>query len=112
MKIYHNPRCRKSREALQMIQATGKEVEVIEYLKKPLSAPQLHDVIKLLGIAPEALIRKNEAIFKENFKGKSMTDDAWIKAMVEHPKLMERPIVVDGTRAVIGRPPENVKKLL
>jgi arsenate reductase len=72
----------------------------------------LHDVIELLGIAPEALIRKNEAIFKENFKGKSMTDDAWIKAMVEHPKLMERPIVVDGTRAVIGRPPENVKKLL
>jgi len=112
MKIYHNPRCRKSRETLKIINDAGKDVEIIEYLKDTPSASELKEIISLLGITPEQLLRKNEAIFKENFKGKSLTNDEWIRVMVEHPKLIERPIVVEGKRAVLGRPPENVKALL
>lgn len=112
MKIYHNPRCRKSRETLKIINDAGKDVEIIEYLKDTPSASELKEIISLLGITPEQLLRKNEAIFKENFKGKSLTNDEWIRVMVEHPKLIERPIVVEGKRAVLGRPPENVKAML
>ncbi len=112
MKIYHNPRCRKSRETLQLIHEAGKDVEIIEYLKDTPTASQLKEIISLLQITPEQLLRKNEAIFKENFKGKSLTDDEWIKVMVDHPKLIERPIVVEGKKAVLGRPPENVKALI
>ncbi len=112
MKIYHNPRCRKSRETLEIINQSGKEVEIIEYLNDTPSENELKEIISLLGISPEQLLRKNEAIFKENFKGKTLTDDQWIKVMVENPKLIERPIVIDGKKAVLGRPPENVKSLL
>ncbi len=112
MKIYHNPRCRKSRETLEIINQSGKEVEIIEYLNDTPSENELKEIISLLGISPEQLLRKNEAIFKENFKGKALTDDQWIKVMVENPKLIERPIVIDGKKAVLGRPPENVKSLL
>ena len=112
MKIYHNPRCRKSRETLQIISDAGKDVQIIEYLKDTPSESKLKEIIELLGIAPEQLLRKNEAIYKEKFKGKNLTDDQWIKAMVQYPKLIERPIVVDGNKAVLGRPPENVKSLL
>ncbi len=112
MKIYHNPRCRKSRETLEIIKQSGNEVEIIEYLKDTPSENEMKEIIGLLGISPEQLLRKNEAIFKENFKGKTLTDDQWIKVMVENPKLIERPIVIDGKKAVLGRPPENVKSLL
>jgi arsenate reductase len=112
MKIYHNPRCRKSRETLQLIQDAGKEVEVIEYLKTPPTAGELKSIIEKLGITPEQLIRKNEAIFKESFKGKSYSDDEWIGIMIDNPKLIERPIVVFGDQAVLGRPPQNVSSLL
>lgn len=112
MKIYHNPRCRKSRETLQLINDAGKEVELIEYLKAPPTAEELASIIDMLGISPEQLLRKNEAIFKESFKGKSYSDDEWINIMVDNPKLIERPIVVEGNKAVLGRPPENVQTLL
>lgn len=112
MKIYHNPRCSKSRQTLQLINDSGKEVEIIEYLNLPPSIEELKSIIELLGISPEQLLRKNEAIFKEQFKGKSFSDDEWIQIMVENPKLIERPIVVDGKTAVLGRPPENVLRLL
>ena len=112
MKIYHNPRCRKSRETLEIIKQTGKEVEIIEYLNDTPTEHELKEIIGLLGISPEQLLRKNEAVFKEKFKGKTLTDAQWIKAMVDYPKLIERPIVVDGQKAVLGRPPENVKSLL
>lgn len=112
MKIYHNPRCSKSRQTLQLINEADKNVEIVEYLNTPPTAEELKYVIDLLGITPEQLLRKGEAIFKEKYKGKSYTDKQWIDIMIEHPKLIERPIVVDGDKAVLGRPPENVLSLL
>lgn len=110
--IYHNPRCGKSRQTLKLIQDSESEVEVIEYLKTPPTYEELESLLTKLGISPQELIRKGEAIFKENFKGKTLTDQEWIKAMVDHPILIERPIVVKGNKAIIGRPPENVQSLL
>ena len=112
MKIYHNPRCSKSRQTLSLINDAGKDVEIIEYLKTPPSAAELKDIIALLGIAPEQLVRKGEAIFKEQFKGKKFSVDEWIDILAAHPKLIERPIVVHGKKAILGRPPENVLTLL
>lgn len=112
MKIYHNPRCAKSRETLQLIEAKGVEVEVIEYLKAPPSKNELKELLKQLDLSASAIIRKNESIFKENFKGKQLSEEEWIEAMIAHPKLIERPIVVKGNQAVLGRPPENVNELL
>lgn len=112
MKIYHNPRCRKSRETLALIQQAGKSVEIVEYLKDMPGKDELKSVLDLLGLQPSDILRKGEAIFKEQFKGKTLTEDQWLDAMIAHPKLMERPIVVEGKKAVLGRPPENVKELL
>jgi arsenate reductase (glutaredoxin) len=112
MKIYHNPRCSKSRQTLSLIKEKGAEVEIIEYLKVIPSEKELSAIIKLLGIKPEKLLRKGEADYKENFKGKILSDEEWISAMVEYPKLIERPIVVSGNKAILGRPPENVLDLL
>jgi arsenate reductase len=111
MKIYHNPKCSKSRQTLQIIHEANKEVEIIEYLKTPPTFEELKSLIEMLGISPEQLLRKNEEIYKEQFKGKSYTNDEWIKIMAENPKLIERPIVVEGNKAVLGRPPENVSNL-
>ena len=111
-KIYHNPRCRKSRETLEILRNAGHEPEIIEYLQSPPSEPELKDILYKLGKKPEEIIRKGEDIFKTNFKGKEYTDSEWIRLMVENPKLIERPIVVKDNQAVLGRPPENVKDLL
>ncbi len=108
IKIYHNPRCRKSREALDLVQNKVGDVEIIEYLKTPPSFDELQQVINQLGIKPDELIRKNEAIFKEKFKGQTFSDTEWIQIMVDHPKLIERPIVINGSKAMVGRPPEKV----
>jgi arsenate reductase len=112
MKIYHNPRCRKSRETLQLLGSNGVEPEVILYLENPPSQKELKAIVQKLGIKPEQLVRKGEAIYKEQFKGKTLTDTQWIKAMVDNPKLIERPIVVKEDKAVIGRPPEEVLDLI
>jgi len=111
MKIYHNPRCSKSRATLEIIQDAGYELEVVDYLKNPPGEKELRDLLVKLDMEPEELVRKGEDIYKEKFKGKKMGDDDWIKAMVKNPILIERPIVVNGNRAILGRPPENVKKL-
>ena len=112
MKIYHNPRCRKSRETLQLVESKGHQPEIILYLEDTPSQDELRSIINLLGIAPYDLIRRGEAIFKEKFKGKSLSDDEWIQAMIDHPKLIERPIVVTEKGAAIGRPPENVLSII
>jgi len=112
IKIYHNPRCRKSRETLEIINDSGNSVQVIEYLKQTPSANDLSVILSKLNLKPEQLLRKGEKLFKEEYKGKKLTDQAWIRAMVENPALIERPIVVKGNKAIIGRPPENVKTLL
>ena len=108
MKIYHNPRCSKSRQTLSIIQEKGVEVEIVEYLKYPPSNNELKEVLNKLGMKPEQILRKGEAIYKEKYKGNSFTDDEWIEIMTSNPILIERPIVVRGDNAVMGRPPENV----
>ena len=112
MKIYHNPRCRKSRETLELIESKGVEPEVILYLKDTLDNNEIKAILKKLSIPASELIRKSESIYKEKYKGKSLSEDQWIAAMVENPKLIERPIVVKGKKAVLGRPPSNVLDLL
>lgn len=111
MKIYHNPRCSKSRQTLAIIEEHGQPVEIIKYLEEVPSIATLKNIITLLQIKPIELVRKNEAIWKEQFKGKELTDDEIICAMHEYPKLIERPIVIKGNDAIIGRPPESVKTL-
>ena len=109
--IYHNNQCGKSRAALEVLKQLNLDFEVIEYLKNPPTAKELKLILKLLQIPAEALIRKGEAIFSENFKGKTLTEADWIEAMVQFPKLIERPIVIHGNKAAIGRPIEKVIEL-
>lgn len=111
MKIYHNPRCTKSRETLALLNSLTEEVEVVEYLNNVPTVEELKSLLTKLGMKAVELIRKNETVYKELYKGKTLTENQWIEAMVNHPKLIERPIVVSGNKAVIGRPPENVKLL-
>ena len=112
IQIYHNPRCRKSRETLAIIEENGQPFEVIEYLKNPPDARELADLLLKLNMKPEQLLRKGEAIWKSEFKGRDLKDSQLLSAMAEFPKLIERPIVVKGSKAVLGRPPENVLELL
>lgn len=112
IKIYHNNRCGKSRCALDILKEQNEDYELIEYLKEPLNAKEIKELLDMLGISPIALIRKGESIYKEFFKGKELSDAEWIKAMVNHPILIERPIVVKNGKAVIGRPTELVSELL
>ena len=109
--IYHNPRCRKSRETLSLLSDHSDSIEVIEYLNNVPSRTELKAIIKKLGISAEQLLRKGEDDFKTHFKGKDLSKDEWIDAMISYPKLIERPIVVKGDKAIIGKPPENVMKL-
>lgn len=108
IKIYHNPRCSKSRQGLTILEESGKPFEIVKYLDDNLSAKALEEIISLLKIKPLELVRKNEAIWKSNFKGKDLTDAEIIEAMVQNPKLIERPIVVNENKAVIGRPPSLI----
>ncbi|WP_369047808.1 arsenate reductase (glutaredoxin) [Tenacibaculum sp. UWU-22] len=112
IKIYHNPRCSKSRQGLAILEQSGKEFEVVKYLDNTLSEKELTEIIALLHIKPIELVRKNEQIWKDNFKGKNLSDTDIIKAMAENPKLIERPIVINGNKAVIGRPPESIQEII
>lgn len=112
LKIYHNPRCRKSREGLEILEKSGKEFEVIAYLESPPTAPELKALLEKLQISPIELVRKGEQIWKDDYKGKTLTDTEIINAMVKHPKLIERPIVSSEDRAVVGRPPEKINEML
>ncbi len=112
MKIYHNSRCKKSRAGLEYLREKGIEPEIIEYLKSPLGEDELKDLLVRLNKKPTEMIRTQEAIYKSDFKGKNFTDDEWVKIMVEHPKLIKRPIVVKGPKAVWGDPAEEIGALL
>jgi arsenate reductase len=109
--VYHNNRCSKSRCALEYLDDKKATYEVIEYLKEPLNAAQLKEVLSRLGIPAEELIRKGEPDFKEHFKGKKLSEKQWIDAMVKYPKLIERPIIVKNGKAVIGRPTARIEEL-
>ena len=111
--IYHNPRCSKSRQTLGLLQEHGVEPDIVEYLETPLSAGELESLLTKLGIGARELLRKGEAVYKDNgLADGALGEDKLIAAMVAHPKLIERPIVTCGDRAVLGRPPENVFELL
>jgi len=110
--IYHNPRCSKSRETLAILEERNENIDIIKYLNTPIEKKELHNLITLLNISPIDLVRKNEAIWKENFKNKELSDDELITIMIENPKLIERPIVVKGNKAIIGRPPQKVIDIL
>lgn len=112
IEIYHNPRCRKSREGLAVVEESGKPFKVIKYLDTPLSVKELAKIIEKLAIKPLELVRTGEKIWKEAYKGKPLTDVEIIQAMVENPKLIERPIVIVKKKAVIGRPKERIETLL
>ena len=112
MKIYHNPRCSKSRQGLALLKEANVDLEIIEYLKNPLTESELEALLKKLKIPAIELIRKNEAIWKEQFKNKSLSETELIEAMVAFPKLIERPIVVNGDKAVIGRPLEKISAII
>ena len=109
--IYHNPRCRKSRAGLQYATDRKIEFQVREYLKDPLTEKELSALIMKLHIKPKELIRTQEEIYRKELKGLNLNDEEWIKVMVEHPKLIRRPIVEGKYRAVIGDPPENIDQL-
>ena len=110
--IYHNPRCGKSRDCLAFLETSDKKFEIIKYLETPLSLNELKEIIRKLNINPLELIRKNETIWKENFKGKLLTDSEIIQAMVDYPILMERPIVVYNDKAIIARPLEKINEII
>jgi arsenate reductase len=111
-RIFHNPRCKKSRAGLQYLESKGVEFEVINYIKETVDLSVLEDVFEKLNLKPSEMIRKQEAIYKSDFKKKSFTDEEWIRIFTQHPKLMKRPIVVAKHKAVWADPPENIDKLL
>jgi len=112
IKIYHNNRCSKSRCGLEILEKSGKDYEVIKYLENVPTSNELKGIIKLLNIKPIALVRKNEVIWKDNYKNKDLNDAEIITAMIENPKLIERPIIINGNKAVIGRPPELILDII
>ncbi|HSN23785.1 MAG TPA: arsenate reductase (glutaredoxin) [Methylomicrobium sp.] len=113
IKIYHNPRCSKSRETLQLLRDRGIEPEIVEYLKTPPSEQELDAILQKLGMEPRDLMRKKEAPYDENdLLAPSLDRQTLIQAMVRFPILIERPIVVNGDKAAIGRPPEKVLAIL
>jgi len=112
IEIYHNPRCSKSRQTLSLLQEKGHEPNVVEYLKDIPTLEELKKIVGMLGLKAEQLVRKGEAVYKEQFKGKQLTEEQWLEAMVKHPKLIERPIVISNGQARIGRPPETVLEIV
>lgn len=112
VRIYHNPRCQKSRQSLELLRSNGVEPEIVEYLKEVPTKTDLKQILARLNKRPLDILRTGERIYKEKFKGMQFSDDEWLEVMTEHPKLIERPIVVKGNKAVIGRPPENVLDLV
>lgn len=113
IQIYHNPRCSKSRQTLALIEEKGISPEIVLYLENTPDVDTLKSVISKLGITPRDLLRKGEQDYKDNnLKDTSISDDEILAKMIEFPKLIERPIVIKGDQAVLGRPPENVLELL
>ena len=111
MKIYHNPRCRKSREGVQYLIDKKLNFEIFDYLKEGVSENDIKSILNKLKISAINLVRKNDKIWKENFKGKELKEEEIISILCKEPKLIERPIIVYKNKAVIGRPKENIEKL-
>ncbi len=110
--ILHNPRCSKSRAGLQVLEEKGVEFEVCKYLDEAMTPDELSEILRKLGKRPLDIIRTKEDVFKEEFKDKELSDEEWILAMLEYPRLIERPIIINGEKAVIGRPAEIIETIL
>lgn len=110
--IYHNPRCSKSRETLKIIEDSHQEVKVVEYLKETPTREELATIVQKLGVHPIEIVRKGESLYKEKYRGKNFSAGEWLTILSENPKLIERPIVIREEKALIARPPENVRGLL
>ncbi|MEI6683605.1 MAG: arsenate reductase (glutaredoxin) [Bacteroidota bacterium] len=112
LRIYHNPSCKKSRAGLQYLQNSGTPFEVVEYLKNPVTEQELEKLLIKLNKKPAEVVRTQEAYYKEKLKGKNFEDHEWIRIILQNPKLLQRPIVEAGYKAVIGDPPESIGILL
>jgi len=113
VEIYHNPRCSKSRQTLQLLQDNGIEPDITEYLKTPPGRTELIEILQMLGMEPRELMRRKEKEYKEaGLDDPELTRDQLIQAMIDHPKLIERPIVISNGKAALGRPPEQVLDIL
>jgi arsenate reductase len=112
LQILHNPRCSKSRAGLKLLEDKGLNPEVIKYIDTPLSPDTFKDILNRLGMKPIDVIRKNEDLYKQKYKDKELSDDEWIEVMINNPRLIERPIVINGNKAVIGRPAEVIETIL
>lgn len=112
LRIYHNPRCSKSRGACALAAEQGQTAEIVDYLATPPSKEELRALLTKLHMRPADLVRRGEAVFKEHYAGRDLDDEAWLDALAAHPILIERPIVVRGDRAVVARPPEKLLDLL
>jgi arsenate reductase len=112
IQIYHNPRCGKSRNCLAFVTEKEAEVAIVKYLETPPTENEIKEVLQKLNFKPIQLVRTKESIWIENYKNKTLTDDAIIQAMVKHPILIERPIVIKGDKAIIGRIPEEVAQFI
>lgn len=112
MRYYHNPRCAKSREGLQLL--TDKKIvpEIVDYMKEPMTPAELTELIDKLGISADDLVRKKEKIWKEEYADKELSGEELVLAMIENPRLMERPVLVNGDKAAIGRPPEKLLEII
>jgi len=112
IQFYHNPRCRKSRETLQLIHSKGIEPEIVEYLDQVPTKGDIKKILDKLGLRAEDLVRKNEALYKQKFKNQDFSEDEWVRILSDNPRLIERPILINDDRAALGRPPENVLSIL
>lgn len=112
MRIYHNPRCKKSREGLAYLKEKDTGIDIVDYLKEGLNKEILKEILLKSNLPIESLVRKQEGYFKKELKGKIFNEDEWIKIIIENPKLLQRPIVVGKTKAVLAQPPDEIDKLL
>ncbi len=112
LKIYHNPRCRKSRAGLEYVQKMVKNVKIIDYVKSGLNKEMLEEILLKSNLKPEQLVRTNEEVYKKELKGKTFTRDEWIQILIENPKLLQRPLIVGKRRAVLAQPPEKMDDVI
>lgn len=112
MIIYHNPRCSKSRAGLQYLESKGYDIEIRKYLNDGITVTELKEILEKTGKKPIDLVRTHEQDFIDNYKGKAFSDNQWIKILVENPKLLQRPIVINGTKAVLANPPEKIEEIV
>ncbi len=112
IKIYHNPRCKKSRDGVAYLENAQVDFEIIKYLETPPTTEEIQELLEKLNYTPIQLVRKNEAVWKENYKGKEWTDNEIVQALAKFPKLIERPIVIKKNKAVVARPTEAIENIL